>query len=146
MSISLRDTTGKSIQQLLENTSFNDQIRIQRVVFDRLPTNHHANQMDAEVEDKCKECRMILEDGIHVFRCKSANRVAVRESMLSQLRKHFKDTWTPKIKIEAVILGFQSWIDDIPTPDIVEEIPSASLAVRMAYKDQTEIGWDQLIR
>jgi hypothetical protein len=72
----------KIIGVALEKFSFNDQIRIQKVMFDRLPTNHHANKLDAEVEDKCKDCEMLIEDVNHVFKCKSAKRVAIRETIL----------------------------------------------------------------
>lgn len=67
--------------------------------------------------------------------------------MIKQLEKHFDDTKTThNMKSPAVLLGFCEWIDDQPIPNIEESIPTSSLALRMVYKEQIKIGWDQLIR
>jgi predicted house-cleaning noncanonical NTP pyrophosphatase (MazG superfamily) len=73
-------------------------------------------------------------------------RIEARVIMIEQLAKHFDDTKTPPNMKEAVMLGFQAWINDQPIPDIAEIIPTSSTALRMAYKEQSEIGWDQMIR
>lgn len=65
---------------------------------------------------------------------------------MNEFRKHFVDSKTPPDMTAAVLLsGLQAWIEGEPIPDISQEIPTALPALRLANKEQSEIGWDQMI-
>lgn len=69
----------KVIGVVLKKFSFNNQIRIQKTMFDRLPKNHQANKMDDKVEDSCKDCGEAREDVNHVFTCSDTKCTEIRQ-------------------------------------------------------------------
>jgi hypothetical protein len=88
----------------------------------------------------------------HVFTCQQDEVETHRKEQLQNLLEDLGTIKTPHLISTAIIQGITSWtdmelglIDSLRCPFSHSVVPSHMLLTQ-AYHDQTQIGWDQLLR
>lgn len=72
----------KCHQKSLAALNINDRIRIQKFIFNRLPTNRRAAMYSEHASDICNACNACKEEeetADHILKCSAPDRAALRE-------------------------------------------------------------------
>ena len=133
---------GKGLKIL----SFNDRMRIQKFIHNRMATNYRQSKYCSYITDKCTMCSHSVEKEDHILKCLSPSRQGIREEWISSLRRFLMNDHTHPVVCIAIISGVQAWLDNKAPPKIHILIPNASTHLIKAYEQQTEIGWDHFVR
>jgi hypothetical protein len=136
----------KLVEPVIRKYKENDKIRINKILYERLPHNHNNNKIDNEIEDKCKQCDEEYEDTDHIIRCKSSNRQIMRDTMMRDISTICEKYACRETIGQAMNLGLNAWLNNETVPDIKKELPNATNNIIKAYNEQSEIGWNQIFR
>ena len=139
-----------------------DHLRIIKFIHGWLPTNEQKCRYGASITDTCPspEC-LEKETQLHIFSCKCHKQRAILGSLYMNLDKFFTKTKTTLSLRMALKNGIRHWIlrlqnstpDTTPFPqwnpnpyNTGASTPGHITAISQAYKSQSHIGWDNLLR
>jgi hypothetical protein len=126
----------------LQSFTLADQSRILKFVHGWLPTASRAFKEGSSLSQRCAICHAPREDNFHLFQCTNRAMDKIQEKIQSFLVKDMHDHGDSELSniIEIGILNAGV------TPKWTPSITDVSRKWRTAVRDQTSIGWDQLLR
>jgi hypothetical protein len=126
----------------LQSFALADQTRILKFVHGWLPTASRTFKEGSSVSQRCAICYAPREDNLHLFQCTNRVMDTIQEKLQFFLVKDMHDHGDSELNniIEIGILNAGM------TPKWAPSIADVSRKWRTAVRDQTSIGWDQLLR
>jgi hypothetical protein len=125
----------------LSSFSSADQNRILKFVHGWLPTASQLYKEGTATSQQCKLCHAPREDNFHMFHCTNKEMEGLQEKIQHYLVKDMHDHGDSKfsniLKIGILNAGIYTWIPSMT--DI-------SRKWKAAVRDQSRIGWDNLVR
>ncbi len=127
------------------------QISIAKLSHSLLNTNHQ-NHKYYGTSLTCPCCWDDIETLRHVFICQQEEVAAHRKEQLQRLIDDLNTIKTPILLNTTIIQGISSWIDqelgllDSPRCPFSHSVVPSHMILTQAYQDQSQIGWDQLLR
>lgn len=137
------DSHDRAIRRL----SHADRQLIQKFNFHHLPTLHRERFKLASTPEECPHCQTLtVETDDHVILCTSELRMSAKNHWSTVVCEYLSKETTPIAVKKAIMLGFHHWLLRQPIPNIEQHLPHVPTPVKSAYRAQTKIGWDHLIR
>jgi hypothetical protein len=120
--------------------SIADQTRILKLVHGWLPTASRAFKEGASTSPRCKICLAPREDNFHLFHCTNKDMETIQERIqvyiVKDMHDHGDSELSNLIEIGILNAGFNTW---------VPSLQDVSRKWRKAARDQSRIGWDNLV-
>jgi hypothetical protein len=96
----------KTQHSALQKFDTHDQTRIFKFVHGLLPTQHRLYKEGTTSTPKCKLCRDLYEDNLHLFSCKHPHMGQIQEEIMTYLTKSLHDHGNSKLtNILEIALG-----------------------------------------
>lgn len=131
----------------LRRLSHADRQIIQKFNFHHLPTLRREQFKNRDIPHTCPHCHTAnVEDDDHILLCTSPLRMKAKYHWDQVVSEYLSREYTPLAVKQALMLGFHHWLLNQPIPNIETTFGHLPLAVKAAYKAQTAIGWDHMIR
>lgn len=87
-----------------------------------------------------------IEHDDHIVLCTSTLRVSAKLHWSLLVGAYLSKTTTLIAVKQALMLGFHNWMLQQPTPNMEQSLPHLPSQGKDAYRAQSAIGWDHLIR
>jgi hypothetical protein len=130
----------------LSKLTNSEKVQIHKFMYNRLPTNHREQLYNNEMSGLCSECSTEIETQDHMIKCKSDSRQSIRDSLLTGAEEICKKNNVPSEMTNAFMSGLTAWIKNEKIPNIKTIVPNASIQLKKTYREQTLIGWDQIVK
>jgi hypothetical protein len=132
----------KPLHRSTSTLTNNDLVKIQKFMYNYLPTNKRKNMNHNNHSELCEVCKLHTEDENHIMKCESEKREDIREQWIEDLETMLSKPHTPREVKECIIACITNWIKNEQLPE-VNAIP---VSLRTVFREQMLIGWDQFIR
>jgi hypothetical protein len=119
----------------------NDLVRIQKFIFNYLPTNKRKNKHQQSNTNMCESCDNNIETENHIFRRQSARRHDIEEKWIEELQRYLSEPHTSMDVRESIIMCMTIWLNN-------EHIPAINtfpVIMRTTIQEQDQVGWDHFI-
>lgn len=131
----------------LKKLSHADRLTIQKYNFHHLPTLRREKLKHTTTSDFCPHCHINeQETDDHILLCTSPPRMEAKKHWERIIYDYLSKEFTPFAVKQAIMLAIHNWLLLQPIPNIDTTLPHLHPDVKTAYKAQSAIGWDQLIR
>lgn len=146
------DTTVEDIwwnghDRAIRRLSHADRQTIQKFNFHHLPTLRRERFKNSDIPDHCPHCNLNeIETDDHILLCTSTLRMKAKLHWDKIVSEYLSREHTPLVVKQAIMLGLHHWILCQPIPNIETRFSHLPQPIKAAYKAQTAIGWDHLIR
>jgi hypothetical protein len=120
----------------------NDLVRIQKFIFNYLPTNKRKSLRQASHRDTCETCEDQIETENHMLRCESEKRYELREKWIEDLEFYLSKPHTPREVKDSILTCVTTWLNNEQTPCL----NNFDRSTRTVIREQNQIGWDHFMR
>jgi hypothetical protein len=128
----------------LHRFSRNDRFRLIKFNYDLLRTRKKDHQYDPSCSPNCPNCKSDAEDSFHILQCPSNS--AQRQTLLNQLQMTMQDSLKDHPLTICMYTAVGAVLNRQPVPDITTLSLDTSEYLVDAYRQQTEIGWDNFCK
>jgi hypothetical protein len=111
-----------------------DNLRIQKFINDKMPTNKRISKYYGDRQCLCRSCNIETEDEDHMIRCKTQDRAKIRQEWLEELNQFLSNGHTPSAVKEGIMQNMERWLE--PTKE-TENKQTACRLTNQAVKQQT---------
>jgi hypothetical protein len=120
---------------------------IQKFVHKKLPTNYRQNKYYDYKTSLCSQCNEEIETQEHMIRCTGCRlRTGTRKKYILDLENIMEKHRINKSTTMVIKHCVNKWLHDEPSEYIDKLVPDASYTLKRAYKEQSEIGWDNWMK
>mmetsp|Transcript_21357 Transcript_21357/g.30574 ORF Transcript_21357/g.30574 Transcript_21357/m.30574 type:complete len:244 (+) Transcript_21357:5094-5825(+) len=126
-------------------------ITIAKLSHDLWNTGEQKKRIGQDEQGTCPVCNTELETMDHVFRCKAAGAILLKQQLLVKLEDDMNKLGTP-VAIRRSMLARLSWWLQHDQHDMCPKAPGfggitgSAVWSTNAYAEQTGLGWGQLLR